>query len=375
MSATSATANRAASRPADDAGRITVRNLGKRFGTLQVFHNIDFEVGEREILAIVGPSGCGKTTTLRCVAGLERPDGGRISINSRTVYASGERVYVPTNKRPIGMVFQSYAIWPHMTVFENAAFPLRVGRRKLSGKEITERVMRVLGIVAMDHLADRPATNLSGGQQQRLALARALVMEPQLLLLDEPMSNLDAKLRVAMRAEISKLHQRLATTFIYVTHDQMEAMTMATRIAVINKGVLQQLDTPQNLYDHPNNLFVAGFIGTPAMNFFPGKLRKDNGKLLVDTGDFVVVVNAEKVRLTGKKWNDKIYYSHSGYPGGLRSISAQEVREKHPERLVIQAVRGMLPKNKLGRQMLRKLKVYAGSEHPHQAQKPEGLVV
>jgi multiple sugar transport system ATP-binding protein len=186
------------------------------------------------------------------------------------------------------MVFQSYALYPHLSVYDNMAFGLKL--RKVPKEEIKRRVNEAANVLGIQDLLDRKPRQLSGGQRQRVAVGRAIVREPKVFLFDEPLSNLDAKLRVAMRAEISKLHQRLQTTFIYVTHDQMEAMTMATRIAVINKGVLQQLDTPQNLYDHPANLFVAGFIGSPAMNFFPGKLRKDDGKLLMDTGDFVVPI-------------------------------------------------------------------------------------
>jgi multiple sugar transport system ATP-binding protein len=189
------------------------------------------------------------------------------------------------------MVFQSYALYPHLSVYDNMAFGLKL--RKVPKDESKRRVGEAADILGIRDLLDRKPRQLSGGQRQRVAVGRAIVREPKVFLFDEPLSNLDAKLRVAMRAEISKLHQRLQTTFIYVTHDQIEAMTMATRIAVINKGILQQLDSPQNLYDRPNNLFVAGFIGSPAMNFFPGKLRKDGNKLIVDTGDFSVAIPAK----------------------------------------------------------------------------------
>jgi multiple sugar transport system ATP-binding protein len=199
------------------------------------------------------------------------------------------------------MVFQSYALYPHLSVHDNMAFGLKL--RKFSKEEIKRRVGEAADILGIHDLLDRKPRQLSGGQRQRVAVGRAIVREPKVFLFDEPLSNLDAKLRVAMRAEINKLHQRLQTTFIYVTHDQVEAMTMATRIAVINKGILLQVDSPQNLYDSPNNLFVAGFIGSPAMNFFPAKLRKDNGKLMIDTGAFTVAIPSE---------NAKPYETHEG---------------------------------------------------------------
>jgi multiple sugar transport system ATP-binding protein len=208
---------------------------------------------------------------------------------------------VAPKDRDIAMVFQSYALYPHLSVYDNMAFGLKL--RKVPKEEIKRRVGEAADVLGIRDLLERKPRQLSGGQRQRVAVGRAIVREPKVFLFDEPLSNLDAKLRVAMRAEISKLHQRLQTTFIYVTHDQIEAMTMATRIAVINRGVLQQLDTPQNLYDRPNNLFVAGFIGSPAMNFFPGKLRKDGGKLLVDAGDFVVPIPPSK---------SKPYEAHAG---------------------------------------------------------------
>jgi multiple sugar transport system ATP-binding protein len=208
---------------------------------------------------------------------------------------------VAPKDRDIAMVFQSYALYPHLSVYDNMAFGLKL--RKFSKDEIKRRVGEAADILGIQDLLDRKPRQLSGGQRQRVAVGRAIVREPKVFLFDEPLSNLDAKLRVAMRAEINKLHQRLQTTFIYVTHDQVEAMTMATRIAVINKGILQQVDSPQNLYDNPNNLFVAGFIGSPAMNFFPAKLRKDNGKLMVDASTFAVAIPSE---------NAKPYQTHEG---------------------------------------------------------------
>jgi multiple sugar transport system ATP-binding protein len=252
-------------------------------------------VADKEFLVLVGPSGCGKTTALRTLAGLEEISSGEILIGDRVVND------VAPKDRDIAMVFQSYALYPHLSVYDNMAFGLKL--RKVPKDEIKRRVGDAADILGIQDLLDRKPRQLSGGQRQRVAVGRAIVREPKVFLFDEPLSNLDAKLRVAMRAEISKLHQRLQTTFIYVTHDQIEAMTMATRIAVINKGILQQLDTPQNLYDRPNNLFVAGFIGSPAMNFFPGKLRKDGGRLIVDTGDFSLVIPEKHA---------KPYESHAG---------------------------------------------------------------
>src|SRR5215216_3769521 len=261
---------------------VTFENVVKKYGDVVAVNNLNIAVDDKEFLVLVGPSGCGKTTALRCLAGLEEITSGEIKIADRVVND------VAPKDRDIAMVFQSYALYPHLSVYDNMAFGLKL--RKVPKDEIKRRVSEAADVLGIQELLERKPRQLSGGQRQRVAVGRAIVREPKVFLFDEPLSNLDAKLRVAMRAEISKLHQRLKTTFIYVTHDQIEAMTMATRIAVINKGVLQQLDTPQNLYDHPNNLFVAGFIGSPAMNFFPGKLRKDNGKLVVDTADFAVAI-------------------------------------------------------------------------------------
>src|SRR5512147_1532567 len=261
---------------------VTYEDVVKKFGDMAAVDHINFHVDDKEFLVLVGPSGCGKTTALRCLAGLEEITEGTIKIGERVVND------IAPKDRDIAMVFQSYALYPHLSVYDNMAFGLKL--RKVPKEEIKRRVGEAAEVLGIQDLLERKPRQLSGGQRQRVAVGRAIVREPKVFLFDEPLSNLDAKLRIAMRAEISKLHQRLQTTFIYVTHDQIEAMTMASRIAVINKGILQQLDTPQNLYDHPNNLFVAGFIGSPAMNFFPGKLRKDGSKLVVDTGDFVVTI-------------------------------------------------------------------------------------
>ncbi|MGE5250405.1 MAG: ABC transporter ATP-binding protein [Bacteroidota bacterium] len=265
---------------------VTYENVVKKFGDMAAVDNISFHVDDKEFLVLVGPSGCGKTTALRLLAGLEEITEGTIRIGDRVVND------IAPKDRDIAMVFQSYALYPHLSVYDNMAFGLKL--RKVAKDEIKRRVNEAADVLGIKDLLQRKPRQLSGGQRQRVAVGRAIVREPKVFLFDEPLSNLDAKLRVAMRAEISKLHQRLQTTFIYVTHDQTEAMTMATRIAVINKGRLQQIDTPQTLYDKPGNLFVAGFIGSPAMNFFPGRLRKEDGRLCVDTGEFTVAIPAKK---------------------------------------------------------------------------------
>ena len=270
----------------DTMASVTFDHVFKKYGDVTAVNDLNIHIEDKEFLVLVGPSGCGKTTALRSLAGLEEITGGEIKIGDRVVND------VAPKDRDIAMVFQSYALYPHLSVYDNMAFGLKL--RKLPKEEIKRRVMEAAEILSIKEYLDRKPRQLSGGQRQRVAVGRAIVREPKVFLFDEPLSNLDAKLRVQMRAEISKLHQRLKTTFIYVTHDQTEAMTMATRIAVINKGVLQQLDTPQNLYDTPANLFVAGFIGSPAMNFFPGKLRKDGSKIVMDAGDFTVAIPAKK---------------------------------------------------------------------------------
>ncbi|RPJ44348.1 MAG: sn-glycerol-3-phosphate ABC transporter ATP-binding protein UgpC [Chloroflexi bacterium] len=268
---------------------VTYDHVTKKFGDFTALNDLNIEIEDKEFLVLVGPSGCGKTTALRCLAGLEEISLGRILIGDHVVND------VPPKDRDIAMVFQSYALYPHMTVFDNMAFGLKL--RKVPKDEIRRRVEEAAQILGIEGLLKRKPRELSGGQRQRVAVGRAIVREPKVFLFDEPLSNLDAKLRVQTRAEISKLHQRLQTTFIYVTHDQIEAMTMASRIAVMNKGVLQQLDTPQVLYDHPANLFVAGFIGSPAMNFFPATLRKDGNNLFVDAGDFSLKIPENRTSL------------------------------------------------------------------------------
>jgi multiple sugar transport system ATP-binding protein len=265
---------------------VTFEKVTKKFGDFTALQEMSLEIPDKEFLVLVGPSGCGKTTALRCLAGLEEVTSGRVIIGDTVVND------VAPKDRDIAMVFQSYALYPHMTVFDNMAFGLKL--RKLPKAEITARVERAADQLGIRGLLGRKPRELSGGQRQRVAVGRAIVREPKVFLFDEPLSNLDAKLRVQTRVEISKLHQRLQTTFIYVTHDQTEAMTMATRIAVMNKGLLQQVDTPQHLYDKPNNLFVAGFIGSPSMNFFKAHLRKAGEDLVVDADAFVVKIPQER---------------------------------------------------------------------------------
>ncbi|MBI3067752.1 MAG: ABC transporter ATP-binding protein [Betaproteobacteria bacterium] len=249
---------------------LTVAGLSKAFGDARAVADLDLKVGEGEMLVLVGPSGCGKTTTLRCIAGLERPTAGRITIGNRVVTEIDQGVFVPPEKREIGMVFQSYAVWPHMTVYDNVAYPLKaIG--VLRG-EIHDRVMKTLRLVQLETLADRYSSQISGGQQQRVALARSLVAEPKLLLFDEPLSNLDANLRLQMRVEIKELQKRLGFTSVYVTHDQTEAMAIADRIAVMDRGMVRQVGSPRAIYDRPANTFVAGFMGTT--NLLEGSVQE-----------------------------------------------------------------------------------------------------
>ena len=270
------------------------------YGDVQAVKGVSFEVGDGEVVTLLGPSGCGKTTMLRCVAGLEKPDGGDITIGDTPVFGTTNGTNVPTHNRPIAMVFQSYAIWPHMSVFENVAYPLKVSKEKISKSEISDRVAHALDTVRIPELADRSATMLSGGQQQRVAVARALVREPKLLLLDEPLSNLDAKLRLQTRIELMSLHERLGITTLYVTHDQVEAMTMGQRIAVLHEGKLQQLGTPAEVYDTPANKFVATFMGAPPMNLIDGVLAKSDSDWVFSREGYSLVTHQEQMEIDGE---------------------------------------------------------------------------
>ena len=266
---------------------VTYENVSKRFGDVTAVSNLSIEVVDQEFLVFVGPSGCGKSTCLRMLAGLEEITEGRILIDDRVVND------VPPKDRDIAMVFQSYALYPHMSVYDNMAFGLKL--RKTPKDEIGQRVRSAAEDLGILELLERKPKQLSGGQRQRVAVGRAIVRHPAVFLMDEPLSNLDAKLRVEARAMIGRLHHRLATTFIYVTHDQTEAMTMGTRIMVIKDGLLQQVASPQVLYDTPDNVFVAGFIGSPSMNFFDATLVAEDSRLFLDAGAFRVQVPEFKV--------------------------------------------------------------------------------
>ena len=253
---------------------LSLRNIKKVYsGNVTAVQDFNLEIEDKEFIIFVGPSGCGKSTTLRMIAGLEDISEGELYIDGKLVND------VEPKDRDIAMVFQNYALYPHMTVYDNMAFGLKL--RKTPKKEIEKRVTEAAKILGIEALLERRPKALSGGQRQRVAMGRAIVREPKVFLMDEPLSNLDAKLRVQMRIEIAKLHKRLQTTIIYVTHDQVEAMTLGTRIVVLKDGIIQQVDSPSNLYQRPNNKFVAGFIGSPQMNFFDAKAVKSEGKVVL----------------------------------------------------------------------------------------------
>ncbi len=274
-----------------------VRLVGvwKRFGGVVAVKDMSLEVRDGEFVILLGPSGCGKTTTLRMISGLEEPSQGKIFIGDKLVADPEAGVFVPPKDRDIAMVFQSYALYPHMTVFDNIAFPLKL--RKVPKQEIEERVREVAELLGLTELLKRKPRELSGGQRQRVALGRAIVRKPQVFLMDEPLSNLDAKLRVKMRAELKKLQRQLGVTTIYVTHDQVEAMTMGDRVAIINYGELQQVGTPDEVYNKPANIFVGGFIGSPPMNFLSVSVTEDGW---LDFGEFKLKLLPDQVALLGE---------------------------------------------------------------------------
>jgi multiple sugar transport system ATP-binding protein len=255
---------------------VEIRNVRKAFGAAHVLHGVSVDIADGEFVILVGPSGCGKSTLLRMIAGLESITSGEILIAERIVND------VPPKERDIAMVFQNYALYPHMTVADNMAFSLKL--RNAPAAEIAQRVNQAASILGLTTYLDRYPRQLSGGQRQRVAMGRAIVRDPQVFLFDEPLSNLDAKLRVAMRAEVKELHQRLGTTTVYVTHDQIEAMTMADKIVVMHDGAIEQIGAPLELYDRPSNRFVAGFIGSPAMNFIEGRVALNGGPAFVGAG-------------------------------------------------------------------------------------------
>ena len=268
---------------------ISLKNIYKVYPNgFEAVKDFNLDVEDKEFIIFVGPSGCGKSTTLRMIAGLEDISSGELTIDGKVMNN------VEPKDRDIAMVFQNYALYPHMTVYDNMAFGLKI--RKMPKDEIDKRVQEAAKILDLDKLLDRKPKALSGGQRQRVAMGRAIVRNPKVFLMDEPLSNLDAKLRVQMRIEISKLHDRLGATIIYVTHDQTEAMTLGTRIVVMKDGVVQQIDSPQNLYNKPGNLFVAGFIGSPQMNFFTAKVEKDGDKVVAVVGDSRLNVPVAKAK-------------------------------------------------------------------------------
>lgn len=284
---------------------ISLKNINKTYpGDIKAVTDFNLEIDDKEFIILVGPSGCGKSTTLRMIAGLEEITEGELYIGDKLVND------VAPKDRDIAMVFQNYALYPHMTVYKNMAFGLEL--RKVPKDEIKKRVTEAAKILDIEHLLTRKPKALSGGQRQRVALGRAMVRNPQVFLLDEPLSNLDAKLRTAMRTEIIKLHKRLETTFVYVTHDQVEAMTMGDRIVVMKDGFIQQVDTPQNLYNYPHNLFVAGFIGAPQMNFLDARVKVEGENIVIDfNGNY-------RFTLTGEKANNLKAYAGKDIVAGIR---------------------------------------------------------
>ena len=268
--------------------KATLEHLTKTFGDVVAVDNLSLEIADREFLTLLGPSGCGKTTTLNIIAGLDAPTSGRVLFDADDV------TDMPPERRDVAMVFQTYALYPHMRVYDNIAFGLRM--RRTPHHEIKQRVEEVTAAMEIDHLLQRKPRQLSGGQRQRVALARAIVRDPRVFLLDEPLSNVDAKLRVSMRTEIKRLHAELEKTFVYVTHDQAESLIMSDRIAILNNGALQQLGTPNDIYNHPANAFVAGFVGSPPMNFFDGELKnRGDGRWQVVGDGFACEISPDRV--------------------------------------------------------------------------------
>jgi multiple sugar transport system ATP-binding protein len=307
------------------ATTITIKNLSKHFGKVIAVNNISLNIEAGTFLTLLGPSGCGKTTLLRCVAGLEDPDGGEIYIGDQLVFSYDKGISLPAGKRDLGLVFQNYALWPHMKVDKNITFALEI--QKLGREEMQKRVKEALAEVKMEGYEDRYPREMSGGQQQRIALARMLAYRPKVFLMDEPLSNLDARLRMDMRAELKRLHHAAGATTIYVTHDQVEALTMSSNIAVMKEGVLQQLDTPDAVYHYPANLFVADFIGNPKVNLLEGVVvgqgSVDLGKfrMAFDThnasGKVVMAVRPEDVTISTKPVPEAVEFSaYSVLPSG-----------------------------------------------------------
>ena len=291
---------------------VTIQSVRKNFGATAVLHGVDIDIADGSFTVLVGPSGCGKSTLLRMIAGLEEISSGEIRIGARRVND------VPPKERDIAMVFQNYALYPHMTVRQNLAFSLMLAKKDKA--TVDAKVGRAAEILALSALMDRYPRQLSGGQRQRVAMGRAIVRDPQVFLYDEPLSNLDAKLRVAMRGELKELHQRLKTTSVYVTHDQIEAMTMGDRIVVMKDGRIEQIGSPLELYDHPANIFVAGFIGSPAMNFLPATLRRDGAAarlVLADGTQLAAPTNAGGVDGQSVVLGTRPEHLHLAAEGGI----------------------------------------------------------
>jgi multiple sugar transport system ATP-binding protein len=310
------------------ATSIIINNLTKRFGDVIAVNNVSLNIEPRSFLTLLGPSGCGKTTLLRCVAGLEDPNEGEIFIGDKLVFSSQKGISLPAGERDLGLVFQNYALWPHMTVYKNITFALEI--RKMSKQEMDQRVKEALAEVQMDGYEDRYPREMSGGQQQRIALARILAYRPKVFLMDEPLSNLDARLRMDMRAELKRMHHMAGATTIYVTHDQVEALTMSSNIAVMKQGVIQQLDSPDRVYHFPSNLFVADFIGNPKVNLLDGVANSSNCVQVADfkipmnthcaSGNTVVAVRPEDiVVLTQPEQNAVEFTAYSVLPAGADS--------------------------------------------------------
>lgn len=264
--------------------KIRIEGLGKRWGEVIAVDDMHIDIEEGEFITLLGPSGCGKTTTLRSIAGLEEPTSGKIWIDDHCVFSKNDEIVVSPSKRDLGLIFQSYALWPHMTVFNNIAFGLKI--KKLPKHEIKKHVLKSLKDVRLEGYEERYPQELSGGQQQRVAIARMLINKPGIFLMDEPLSNLDARLRLEMRAELKQLHSVSGATTVYVTHDQEEAMTISSKICIMKDGVIHQVGTPETVYRKPEDLFVAEFISNPKMNFFNGKVKRKENKLIVSAGGF-----------------------------------------------------------------------------------------
>ena len=279
--------------------KIVLEGITKRFGDVVAVDNINLEIESGSFFSIVGPSGCGKTTTLRMLAGLERPDSGRIWIGDQLVFSSDDEIFIPAAKRQIGMVFQSYALWPHKRIFENVSFGLEM--KKLNKADIKQKTTEVLNLMQIPDLDNRYPSEISGGQQQRVALARELVVDPSVLFMDEPLSNLDARLRMDMRAELRRLHANTGKTIVYVTHDQLEALSLSTQIVVMNEGKLQQIGTPDIIYFNPRNLFVAEFLGLSTINTVGARIKD----LQLCCGDLTLPVTLQDLKLNSPVNNDK----------------------------------------------------------------------